>query len=165
MLATLALACRRVVERATSLAITYTPRVCMLEMRASHDSPIAVLTQSPAHRAHVASCDLAIRVLHRARCGRVLPHARADCSPYVNLKCAVYSRSSLGSIWLLFRHSMHATLEIAVQTHCIHIGPGVWFPMCFANGRLCHRPTVARLRSSRNLRPTSTTANSTQAQR
>ena len=55
MHATLALACRCVVEHATPLAVTHTACVCMLEMRASHGLPIAVFIQSPAHRAHDAS--------------------------------------------------------------------------------------------------------------
>ena len=42
--------------------------------------------------------DLVIRVLHRAGCGRVLPHARADCRTYVCLKCAVYLDRRWGSM-------------------------------------------------------------------
>ena len=41
--------------------------------------------------------DLVIRVLHRAGCGRVLPHARADDREYVSLKCAVYFDRRWGS--------------------------------------------------------------------
>ena len=125
-----------------------------------HTSPSSLRVLPIARMMHH---DLVIRVLHRAGCWRVLPHARADDCMYVSLKCAVYLDRRWGS-WVLFRHSTHATLALAVRTHSIHIGSAAWFPMCCANCRPCHRPTVARLRCS-NLRPTLTTANSTEAQR
>ena len=66
--------------------------------------------------------DLVIRVLHRAGCGRVLPHARADYREYVSLKCAVYLDRRWGS-WLLFRRSMHATLALACRCVFEHATP------------------------------------------
>ena len=66
--------------------------------------------------------DLVIRVLHRVGCGRVLPHALADDSPYVSLKCAVYLDRRWGS-WLLFRRSMHATLALACRCVFEHATP------------------------------------------
>ena len=72
-----------------------------------HPSPSSLRVLPIARMMHH---DLVIRVLHRAGCWRVLPHARADYREYVSLKCAVYLDRRWGS-WLLFRHSMHATLE------------------------------------------------------
>ena len=66
--------------------------------------------------------DLVIRVLHRAGCLCVLPHARADDSLYVCLKCAVYLDRRWGS-WLLFRHSTHATLALACRCLFEHATP------------------------------------------
>ena len=66
--------------------------------------------------------DLVIRVLHRAGCWHVLPHARADNSPYVSLKCAVYLDRRWGS-WLLFRHITHATLALAYRCVFEHTTP------------------------------------------
>ena len=66
--------------------------------------------------------DLVIRVLHRANCWRVLPHARADYRTYVSLKCAVYFDRRWGS-WLLFRHSVPATLALACRCVFEHATP------------------------------------------
>ena len=82
-----------------------------------HPSPSSLRVLPIARMMHH---DLVIRAMHRAGCCHVLPHARADDSMYVSLKCAVYLDRRWGS-WLLFRHSMHATLELAVRTHCIYI--------------------------------------------
>ena len=78
-----------------------------------HPSPSSLRVLPIARMMHH---DLVIRVLHRANCGRVLPHARVDCRLYVSLKCAVYLDRPWGS-WLLFRHSIHATL--ALECRCV----------------------------------------------